>query len=204
VAAPVENGRYNGVLAVSGIASDANGLEAIRVAVRKGDKKSYAVPGFIQGLYLDGHVLGATTWDAGLGLTFFDDNVKLQANYGQAPEADASGTEQRFFGSVFGAKIIANVGLLPFNALFGPDWEFLSASLGVGANFSYFTQTQSGESLIVSAVIAQFEFPKVTMKEWKAFRTFSFYTELQVWVVSSDVEGGFIPRMSFGTRVGVF
>jgi hypothetical protein len=204
VAMPVENGRYNGVLSVSGIASDANGLDSVTVSLRKGDKKSYAVPAFIQGLYLDGQVIGATTWSAGLGLTFFDDNVKLQAGYGTAPTKDASGAEQRFYGDVFSAKVIANIGLLPFNALFGPDWDFLSASLGIGADFSYFGHTQSGESLIVSAVIAQFEFPKIRMRDWKAFKTFALYTEAQIWVVSSDVQGGFIPRLSFGGRIGVF
>ena len=201
---PVEDGRYNGVLAVSGTAFDANGLAEVTVAIRKGDKKSYAVPAFIQGLYLDGHVLGATTWEAGLGLTFFDDNVKLQASYGQAPGADELGNPQRFYGDVLAAKLIANIGLLPFNALFGPDWDWLSASLGVGANFSYFTKSQGGDGLIVSAVFGQLEFPKLTMKDLKFFKTFSVYTEMQVWVVSSDVEGGFIPRMSFGTRVGLF
>jgi len=204
VAAPFENGRYNGLLSVSGTASDENGLDEVTVSLRKGDKKSYALPSFIQGLYADARFLGATSWAAGLGLTFFDDNVKLQGSLGSAPEEDGEGNQQRFFGSVYAARLIANIGLLPFGALFGPDWDFLSASLGLGADFSYFSESQSGGGLIVSAVFAQIEFPKLTKGDWKAFKSLSFYTEFQVWVVSSDVEGGFVPRLSLGTRLGIF
>ena len=144
VLSPSEGGRFNGILALSGRASDLNGLESVGVALRKGDKASYEVPSFIQGLYVEGQMLGATTWQTGLGLTFFGDNVKLQGLYGQAPATDSNGEPQSFYGDVFGAKLIANILYLPFDSLFGPDWRFLSTSLGLGADFTYFTKTQEG------------------------------------------------------------
>ncbi|MDP3179011.1 MAG: hypothetical protein Q8M76_13975, partial [Spirochaetaceae bacterium] len=204
VITPAEGGRFNGVLALSGTAMDETGLEFVGVALRKGDKASYQVPSFIQGIYLDTHLLGSTLWEVGVGLSFFDDNVKLQGHFGQAPETDDEGAQQSFYGDVFGAKLIANLGVLPFNSLFGPDWDFLSASIGLGANFTYFTKTQAGSGLLVGAVFGQIEFPKVTLKNVAMFKKYSFYTEAQVWVLSSVVSGGFIPRMSFGIRLGVF
>jgi len=204
VLSPAEGGRFNGVLALSGRASDQNGLESVGVALRKGDKARYEVPSFIQGLYLDAQGLGATTWQAGVGLTFFGDNVKLQALYGQAPATDANGDAQSFFGDVFGAKLIANLLYLPFDSFFGPDWSFLSTSLGVGADFTYFSQTQAGSGLLVGAVFGQLEFPKLTLAGSGVFKKFSLYTEYQLWVLSSVVSGGFIPKISFGARVGVF
>jgi hypothetical protein len=200
---PTENGRYNGVLKLMGTANDSTGLKSVSVGLRKGDKKSYQVPGFIQGLYIDGHALGATLWEAGLGLTFFDDNVKLQALLGNAPGAEG-GSEQSFYGQVFGAKLIANVGVLPFSFVFGPDWDWLSLAFGLGANFTYFTETQAGKGLIVAAVFGQLEFPKLTFRNFSVFKKYSFYTEFQLWVLSSVVAGDFIPKMSFGVRVGVF
>ena len=128
VLTPSEGGRFSGILALSGRAYDLNGLESVGIALRKGDKANYEVPSFIQGLYVDGQLLGATDWETGLGLTFFGDNVKLEGIYGQAPETDPAGNPQSFYGDVFGAKLIANILYLPFNSLFGPDWSFLSAS----------------------------------------------------------------------------
>jgi hypothetical protein len=199
VLTPSEGGRFNGVLALSGRAADLNGLDSVGVALRKGDKASYEVPSFIQGLYLDGQMLGATDWQAGLGLTFLGDNIKIQGNYGKLTSSD-----QTFFGDVFGAKLIANILYLPFVSLFGPDWSFLSASLGVGAQFSYFSQTQAGSGLTIGAILGQVEFPKITLSGMGAFNKFSLYGEFQLWVFSSVVEGGFRPKASVGARIGVF
>lgn len=199
VLSPSESGRFNGVLQLEGRSYDLNGMASVGVALRKGDKASYEVPSFIQGLYLDGQMLGGTLWEAGVGLTFFSDNVKLQGLYGSQPDA-----EQSFYGDVFGAKLIANLLYLPFNTLLGPDWSFLSASLGIGANFTYYTKTQSGNGLLIGSVFGQFEFPKVTLSGAGAFKKFSLYAEYQLWVLSSVVNGGFIPKASFGARIGVF
>ena len=204
VLTPSEGGRFSGILALSGRAFDLNGLESVGVALRKGDKANYEVPSFIQGLYVDGQLLGATTWDAGIGLAFFGDNVKVEVIYGQAPSTDATGNLQSFFGNVFGAKLIANIFYLPFSSLFGPDWSFLSASFGLGANFTYFTTTQTGNGLLMGSVFGQLEFPKITLNRSGVFKTFSLFTEAQFWVLSSVVSGGFIPKISFGARIGVF
>ncbi len=120
VLTPSEGGRFNGMLALAGRAYDLNGLESVGVALRKGDKANYEVPSFIQGLYVDGQLLGATTWETGLGLTFFGDNVKLQGIYGQAPDTDSTGAPQSFYGDVFGAKLIANIVYLPFDLAVRP------------------------------------------------------------------------------------
>jgi hypothetical protein len=36
------------------------------------------------------------------------------------------------------------------------------------------------------------------------FKKISFYTEYEAWILSSIVQGGYIQKMSFGARVGVF
>ena len=195
---PEENGRFNGSIHSVGTASDASGLASVDLSIRKGDKRGYELPGFIQGLYIDTHVLGATYYDVGLGLSFFQDNVKLQVMAGQAPE------DARFGGEIVGAKLLANIAYLPASYLFGPDWDFLSASFALGANFSYFSKTSSGSGLVLGAVVAQLEFPKVTVKKWSFMKKYSFYTEGQAWFVSSDVQGGIEYRMSCGLRFGLF
>jgi len=204
VLSPTEGGRFNGVLQLEGRAFDLNGMASVGVALRSGDKANYELPSFIQGLYIDGQMLGATTWEGGVGLTFFGDNVKLQAIYGQAPNTDAAGDQQSFYGTVFGGKLIANVLYLPLDTIFGPDWSFLSTSLGLGADFTYFTKTQSGNGLLVGSIFGQLEFPKITLRDSGIFKKFSLYSEYQLWVLSSVVDGGFIPKASFGARIGVF
>jgi hypothetical protein len=199
---PREEGRFNGRIALIGTAHDDNGMAEVRAAVRKGDKASYEVPGFIQGLYFEGHALGATYWDFGVGLTFFDNNVKLQAEVGMAPDG-------RFSGLVIGAKLLANIVHLPFSYFFGPDWDSLSMSLAVGADFSYVTNSGdvvefTDKGIILGAVVAQLEFPIVKIRTWPVFNTWSLYTEYQLWFISSDISAGFINRVAFGLRVGLF
>lgn len=212
---PGEGGRFNEQIEFSGLASDDVGLKDVTFALRSGDKSSYEVPGFIQGLYFDWHFWGATLYDVGLGLTFFDDNVKLQAQFGQFTQSqrdlfDKTGFKMRYGGNVFGLKLLANVAYVPFQYFFGPDWQWLSAGFAIGANFSMFTETQSGKPQMLSAVLAQIEFPRVTLQDQKMFRTFSFYTEGQLWFLPTDVQAGetsinsLIPQISAGIRVNVF
>lgn len=216
VLTPEIGGRYNGELKFSGLSSDDIDLEKVKLVLRQGDKASYEVPGFVQGLYIDLHALGATTYDVGLGLSFFDNNVKLQFQIGQLTFTQFSifsNTDRlfRYGGLVMGGKILANVGILPFRKMFGPDWAWLSASFALGANFSYFTQTQSGKAQFLSAVLAQIEFPRVYIKQWKLFKTFSFYTEGQLWFIPTDVKSdtsnkikSVIPQIAIGIRFNVF
>lgn len=196
---PGENERFNDVVTASGTAIDNNGLDSVEIVLRDGNLNRYEVPEFIQGLYADFHFLGASTWDAGLGLTFFDDNVKLQGQIGVSPPG-------RFSGLVLGGKLLANVARLPFSAVFGPDWSFLAASLAVGANFSYFTMSDdtigfTDEGLVLAGIVGQLEFPIFSVDAWRALNAYSFYTEGQLWFISSDIEGGVQSKISFGVRV---
>jgi hypothetical protein len=198
---PSEGGRFNDSVQLIGTAGDESGLKEVAVSLRPGDKSRYQVPAFIQGLYLDLHAMGATYYDVGMGLTFFDDNVKLQVQIGMSPPG-------RFSGLVLGAKLLANVATLPFGYLFGPSWDFFSMSLAVGANFSYFTMSQdtmafTDEGLVLGGMVAQLEFARFKIPGWRAASTYALYSEYQLWFISSDVEGGTESRIAFGLRIGL-
>jgi hypothetical protein len=216
---PGEGGRFNENIEFQGLTSDDVALKDVVLSLRSGDKAAYEVPSFIQGLYFDWHFWGATLYDVGLGLTFFDDNVKLQFQFGQMTQQqweyllETSGRdyeEMRYGGNVFGAKLLANIAYIPFRYFFGPNWEWLSATIAVGANFSQFSLTQSGKPQILSAVLGQVEFPRITIPKQKMFRTYSFYTEVQLWFIPTDVESGtvdiesIVPQISGGIRVNLF
>lgn len=199
---PDENKRFNETVALVGVASDENNLDSVEVLIRKGGKESYEVPSFIQGLYVDVHALGATYGELGVGLSFFDDVVKLQAQVGLAPPG-------RFTGIVFGAKLLANVLDIPFSYFFGYDWEFFSMSVAVGANFNYFTMSEDsysfdGDGVVLGSVLLQYEFAKFELKNMSVFNSYSLYVEGSLWFISSDVEAGVSPALSFGARVGIF
>ncbi len=210
---PGEGGRYNESLVFSGLSSDDVGLRGVKIGLRPGDKSAYAVPSFIQGLYFDWHFWGATLYDVGLGLTFFDDNVKVQAQFGQFTEAQRSvftPEPMRYGGNVAGFKLLANIAYVPLDYFFGPDFSWLSATGAIGANFSMFSETQSGTPQILSAVLAQLEFPRVTIPKRETFRTFSAYTELQLWFIPTDVSAtevsidSVVPHVTGGIRLNVF
>jgi hypothetical protein len=185
----------------------------VKLSLRKGDKASYEVPSFIQGLYFDWHFWGATLFDMGVGLTFFDDNVKVQFQWGQFTQAQRDifdRSEMRYGGdNVMGIKILANVGHLPFSYFFGHDWEWLSASFAIGADFTRFNETNSGRAQVLSALLGQIEFPRVTLPNVKRFRTFSLYTEGSLWFIPTDVSGtisiqNLVPQIAEGIRLNVF
>ncbi len=111
---PKEGGSYNNSIELVGFAYDSSGINDVSWVIREGDKNSYELPSFIQGLYIDMHALGATYGDLGAGLTFFDDNVKLQLHVGLAPPGRNSGI-------VLGSKLLANVASVPYSYLFGPN-----------------------------------------------------------------------------------
>jgi len=239
---PQPGGIYNTEMKFAALASDDVELQSLSYHLRKGDLNRYQIPGFIKGLYIDGTIPpfirqiwneapaffagGATYFDVGMGLSFFDDNVKLQVSYGQMtqkqyeslggpkPVKDGDRT-LRYGGHVLGLKLLANVYTLPFGSFGGPDWEWLSASLCVGANFSLFDllkegYTQSGNSTWMSALLAQLEFPRVTFANRKFLRSVSFYTEGQLWFVPTDVDAKanniktVIPHAILGLRAYLF
>jgi hypothetical protein len=192
---PRDGARFNDPVFVSGTAEDESGLQRVQLVLREGSKNRYEVPEFIQGLYVDVHMLGATQWDIGAGLTFFDDNVKLQGQIGRAPSG-------RFSGTVLGGKLLANVASLPLSYVLGPDWDFVSGALAIGANFSYFSMEddpRTDRGLILGGIVSQLEFPIINRRS-RMFNAFSFYTELQFWFISSDVQGGTETKLSFGLR----
>lgn len=209
---PTEGASLNETLPLIGTSFDDYGVSQIQVALRPGDKAGYAVPSFIQGMYLDVHTLGITYFQVGLGLTFFDQNVKLQAQFGVSPETTAAGGTARFAGYTIGGKILANVASIPFNALFGPDWEFLSLNVALGATFNYISLyepitpfgTDPITGVVLSAIIGQIEFPRFTFSGLTAFNAISLYFEPQVWFIPSDVSPDVAVRLTFGARVQLF
>lgn len=210
---PGEGGRYNNEIVFSGLSSDDIELSSVMLSLRPGDKSRYAIPSFIQGLYLDWHFWGATLYDIGIGLTFFDDNVKLQLQFGQftaEQRAVFTGSKMRYGGNVFGLKLLANVLFVPLDYFFGPDFSWLSAAGAIGANFSLFTETQSGQPQILSAILVQLEFPRITLAKRKTFRTFSLYTEGQFWFIPTDIDSAevsidsILPHITGGIRVNLF
>ena len=225
---PGEGGHYNQMLTFAGLTSDDVALKDVSLVLRQGDKAAYEVPGFIQGLYFDSSFWGATLWQVGVGLTAFDNAVKIQANYGQFTQEQRDAvsdmfiamgmiserTNLRFGGQVVGAKIIAQLAYLPFRYFFGRDWDWLSATFSLGANFSYFTKsgatdTQGNQvAQILSAALVQIEFPRITIKKQKLFKTWAFYLEPQLWFIPSDIASDdadkYVPTISGGIRVSVF
>ena len=231
---PQPGGRYNTNLEFTALASDDTDLSSLTFHLRRGNWTAYEVPGFIRGLYVEGtipplvrmisndapgiFVGGPTFFDIGLGLSFFDDNVKLQFNYGQMTERqfEMLGGDMtrglRYGGHVLSFKILANVYSLPFSALMGPDWDWLSASVALGANFSLFDVGGMGprNPTWLSAMIAQVEFPRVTLPNRTFLRTFSLFTEAQLWFVPTDMDAAardirtVIPSVVMGLRMYIF
>jgi hypothetical protein len=233
---PEPGGRYNQEIAYSASATDDVELISLTYHLRKGDKAFYAVPGFLGGLYFEAIIPpflkqlvndaptmpfggGATYMDVGFGLSFFEDNVKIQAQYGFMTQDlfEAMGGEGpvRYGGHVLGIKLLASIYRLPFGSFAGPDWEWLSATLALGANFSLFDMglqgyTQSGKRTWMSALLMQIEFPKVTIPKRKNLRTFALFTEGQLWFVPTDVDAEalgietIIPHIILGLRLYIF
>jgi len=228
--------RYNEEIPYSASATDDVDLVSLTYHLRIGDKAAYEIPGFLQGLYIEGVIPpfikqlandaptffagGATYTDFGLGLSFFDDNVKIQVQYGfmfdeQWESLGGIAGQVRYGGHVFGIKLLASVYTLPLGAVWGPDFDWLFASFAVGANFSLFDlaqegYTQSGASTWMSALLLQIEFPKVTIPKREYLRTFSLFTEGQLWFVPTDVDASandipvVIPHIIMGLRLYIF
>ncbi|MDR0320307.1 MAG: hypothetical protein LBI28_02275 [Treponema sp.] len=239
---PEPGGRYNTEIAYSASATDDIELTSLTYHLRVGDKALYEVPGFLQGLYFEGIIPpflkqtfnempnifagGATYTDFGFGLSFFDDNVKVQFQYGfmtddiwvslgGKPRSASGESDVRYGGHVFGIKLLASLYNLPFRRFLGPDFEWLFASFAIGANFSLFDlasegYTQSGEPSWMSALLFQIEFPKVTIPKQKYLRTFSLFTEASLWFVPTDVPAAanniqvVIPHIIMGLRLYIF
>lgn len=237
--APETGGRYNQTLEFTALASDNVELAGLSYHLRPGDKAAYEIPGFIQGLYFEFTIPpfikqiandslsifngGATYMDFGMGLSFFEDNVKVQLQYGFMTPAiyksmGGGDNSLRYGGSVLGIKLLANLYTLQFGSFAGPDWDWLSASFALGANFSLFdiarqNLTQSNQPTWISALVTQIEFPKVTIPKRTSLRTFSMFTEGQLWFMTTDVDTSdslnkdipiVIPSLIVGLRMYIF
>lgn len=216
--APVIGGRYNQSLNVSGLSSDNVELEDVEIVFRKGDKAFYEVPSFIQGLYFDFKLWGASLYSVGAGLTFFDDVVKVQFSYGQFTQAQRDSvssllgvdlSKMRYGGDILSLKILANVAEIPFSYFFGHDFDWLYADFAIGCDFSRFSETNSGKPQILSSLIAQIEFPKIKLQNVKAFSSFALYTEASLWFIPTDVSStvnikNLIPQIAVGVRTNIF
>ncbi len=198
---PIENASFRREIPVAGWATDNYQLSSVKVALRTGNKHNYEVPSFIQGLYTDADFWGATYWATGVGLTFFNDNVKLQAMVAQAPDG-------RFSGMVSGAKLIANIARIPFSYFLGPDWDWFSMSVGIGANFSYFSMGAPlfnySQGVFLGSVLGQWEFAKISFADNEFFKYISLYSEMTAWFISSDVFPSTELKLSGGIRIGLF
>ena len=216
---PDEGGTYNQSLVYAGLATDNVSVTNASLFLRKGDKYLYGVPKIIQGLHFDVGFWGATLWNAGVGLSSFGSNVKLQLHYGQFLQSQwnlfqkGKMIKMRYGGHVVSMKILANVFELPFESFAGPDWSWLYMTGALGANFSVFTETQKGKPQVLAAMLAQIEFPRIRLpkKNMRYFRSFALYTEGQLWFIPTDVSGGsasakrgVLPHISVGLRFDVF
>lgn len=213
---PGHGGRYNEEINFVGLASDNVRLKTVKASLRKGDKSSYGVPKFIQGLHVEVAFWGASLWNIGFGLSFFDNNVKVQFHYGQFLQSQfnalyGKGYNLRYGGHIVSLKLLANVYQLPFGYYFGPDWKWLYMNVALGTEFSLFTQTQSKRPQVLSALLLQLEFPKVKFQKQKYFSSFSFFTEGQLWFIPTDVNSknkfvikSVVTHLSGGVRLDIF
>jgi hypothetical protein len=203
---PDENSAHRLDLKVFGSTRDDYEMESVEVSLRPGNKIGYSVPGFIQGLYFDNSFLGGLNWTTGLGLTFFDDNVKVQVNVSQAPSG-------RYSGWAFGGKILANIYNKNIGDWFGLDWMFWRTSIVLGAHFSYFLMEEGETPLWMGQFLGQWEVIKADMSyffpKWKYFKSLSFYMEPGIWFAPSDVT--YDPNawrtlfvIGFGVRINLF
>jgi hypothetical protein len=223
--APPEDSVHRDDIPVYGTAGDNYELANVDLSLRPGDKFFYSVPGAIRGLYFDVKGLGATFFDVGLGLSFFDDNVRFQAQFGLTPpvgDKTVLSVGGRYVGFVYGIKLLANIFYLPFDYLFGLDWAFYSMNFAIGANFSYFTMDEWRSPLYMGAVVVQWDIANINMQyfypNWKYFRNFALYLEPELWFASTDVDyddrtssgGSKVPvnkmvfRMTVGVRINWF
>ena len=218
---PGEGGRYNQQIDYLGIVHDNIDLQDVELALRKGDKAFYGVPVFIQGLHFEVGFWGASLWNIGMGLSFFDNRVKVQFHYGQFTQKQYSAItrrndKMRYGGHIFSLKLLASVFDLPVGRYAGPDWDWLHFTAALGANFSIFTKTQSGRPQLLSALIMQLGLPRVELpkKQVKYFGKFEFFLEGSLWFIPTDVDStgtrtlnpieSVIPHLGCGFRVDVF
>jgi len=196
-------GAFNEVLRLAGTAFDESKLTTVEVLLNRG---RYTPPSFIDGLYVDGYGLGATLWSAGVGLFFFQEAVRLQAQTGFIGKSDDN---SRFYGYAHAVKLMAKVFSLEWETLFGPDAEAFSTSALIGANFTYFTQdpsniTNFSKGVLLTSFLGQVEFIQIKNKRFAFFNSIGIYGEYSGWIISSDLSPTVISKFSFGARINLW
>ena len=203
---PSENTAFRDSILVYGSTSDQFEMDSVEVSLRPGDKIGYSVPSFIQGLYIDTSILGGFIWATGIGLTFFDDNVKVQANAGLTAPG-------RFFGWSLGGKVLANVYRVKLSQFMGLDWDFWETSFALGAQFTCFSMAENEPAVWIGQFLGQWEIVKADMShffpEWKYFKSASLYLEPGIWFAPSDVTADInawrtLVTLGFGARLSLF
>jgi len=207
---PAEKSIHRDEIKIYGAANDNFELADMNVSLRPYDKFWYSVPEAIRGLYFDFKTLGATYFDTGVGLDFFDHNVRFQFQWGFTPVLGAYSIVEhggRYVGNVMGIKLVANILTIPFDWLFKDrDWIFYKMRIGVGANFSWFEMDDwrnetwdpiAGEwrkkdeiGVFMGAVLAQIDLASVDFNliypNWKYFHVMSLYLQPECWFASTD------------------
>jgi len=194
VVSPAEKTVHRDELKVYGAAEDNFELADVNISLRPYNKFWYSVPYALRGLYIDVKALGATYFDVGAGLSFFNDNVRFQGQWGIAPENGIYTPMVeggRYVGYVMGVKLVANITSIPFDWLFKDrDWIFYKMNIGVGANFSYFGMDEWRKPVYIGAVLAQIDLANADWKygypKWKYFHIMSLYLQPEVWFASTD------------------
>jgi hypothetical protein len=159
-------------------------------------------------------------FDVGMGLSFFDDNVRFQGQWGRAPreDQDVPGFIEagRFTGDVFGIKLMANIFNLPFAFFFCSDWIFYSMNIAIGANFSWFSMTDDDPDILsrapvyMGAIVGQIDLANINFTyfnpKWTRFRNYALYLEPELWFTTTDVRGPAQSefRLTVGLRINVF
>jgi len=218
--APVENSSQRDEIDVYGAASDNYELTDVNIALRPHHKFWYSIPSAIRGLYFDVKTLGATYFDVGMGLSFFNDNVRVQGHYGIAPpEGIYTNMVEggRYVGHVGGLKLVANILTIPFDWLLKDrDWVYYKMKIGIGANFSWFSMDDWRSALYMGAVLAQIDIANVDFNyiypRWKYFHVMALYLQPELWFASTDAItdglGNKVPkeifRVCIGLRINVF
>jgi len=158
---------------------------------------------------------GATYFDVGMGLSFFNNNVRFQGQFGISPEEGLYSTfvhGGRYVGYVVGIKLLANIATIPFDWLFKDrDWAHYKVNFALGANFSKFWMDEPVRtSLWMGAIVGQVDLANIDFKliypNWNRFHVWALYLQPEVWFASTDAID--VPKTIFriciGLRINVF
>ncbi|MBQ3923173.1 MAG: hypothetical protein II707_07740, partial [Spirochaetales bacterium] len=165
---PMDSAHINDRLNVRGSADDDGTVESVKILFRRHDKNLGKVPQFVQGLYLWLQVFGGPYVSGGIGLSFFDDIVRVEAMFGWVPTKENmndilgengiedqrffnpdfgwknSRYEPRFYGFVTGGKLLARIIDIPYEFFFGEDAKNFSFSVELGCAFYWFSGYGAG------------------------------------------------------------